>query len=52
MVAMPLTPALRRQRQMGLYEFECSLVYRSSSRKPRLYRETLSLGERLDLRQD
>jgi hypothetical protein len=28
---MPLIPALRRQRQADLCEFEASLVYRSSS---------------------
>jgi hypothetical protein len=27
----PLVPALRRQRQVGLCEFEASLVYRASS---------------------
>jgi hypothetical protein len=27
---MPLVPALRRQRQEDLYEFEASLVYRAS----------------------
>jgi hypothetical protein len=31
----PLTPALRRQRQADLYEFEASLVYRASSRTAR-----------------
>ena len=29
---MPLIPALRRQRQVDLYEFEASLVYRVNSR--------------------
>ena len=29
---MPLIPALRRQRQVDLCEFEASLVYRASSR--------------------
>ena len=29
---MPLIPAIRRQRQVGLCEFEASLVYRVSSR--------------------
>ena len=32
---MPLIPALRKQRQMGLCEFEASLVYRASSRTVR-----------------
>jgi hypothetical protein len=30
---MPLIPALRRQRQVDLCEFEVSLIYRVSSRK-------------------
>ena len=29
---MPLIPALERQRQADLYEFEASLIYRASSR--------------------
>ena len=29
---MPLIPALGRQRQVDLYEFEASLIYRVSSR--------------------
>jgi hypothetical protein len=32
---MPLIPALGRQRQVDLYEFEDSLVYRVSSRPAR-----------------
>ena len=32
---MPLFPALRRQRQVDLFEFEASLVYRASSRTAR-----------------
>ena len=32
---MPLIPALRRQRQVDLCEFEASLVYRVSSRTAR-----------------
>jgi hypothetical protein len=32
MVVQPLIPALRRQRQADLCEFEASLVYRVSSR--------------------
>ena len=40
---MPLIPALGRQRQMDLCEFEDSLVYRASFRQsPRLHRETVS----------
>jgi hypothetical protein len=31
----PLIPALRRQRQVALYDFEASLVYRVSSRTAR-----------------
>jgi len=31
-MAQALVPALRRQRQVGLYEFETSLIYRASSR--------------------
>ena len=30
---MPLVPALGRQRQADLYEFNASLVYRASSRR-------------------
>jgi hypothetical protein len=33
---MPLIPALRRQRQVGLCEFETSLVYRVSSKIARV----------------
>ena len=32
---MPLIPALRRQMQVDRYEFEASLVYRTSSRTAR-----------------
>jgi hypothetical protein len=32
---MPLIPALRRQRQTDLHEFEASLDYRASSRTAR-----------------
>jgi hypothetical protein len=32
---MPLTPALRKQRQVDLFEFEASLFYISSSRPAR-----------------
>ena len=32
---MPLIPALRRQRQVDLQEFEASLVYRASFRTAR-----------------
>ena len=40
---MPLIPALRRQRQEDLCEFEAKLIYRVSSRTARAtYRETLS----------
>ena len=39
----PLTPALRRQRHVDLYEFKDSQVYKVSSRIARvLYRETLT----------
>ena len=38
----PLIPALRRQRQVGLYEFKASLVYRISSRIARATQRTLS----------
>jgi hypothetical protein len=34
--------ALRRQRQEDLCEFKASLVYRASSRRAGLHRETLS----------
>ena len=40
---IPLIPALGRQRQVDLSEFKASLVYKKSSRTPRLlHRETLS----------
>ena len=40
---MPLIPALRRQRQEDLCEFEARLVYRvSSGQAPKLHRENLS----------
>jgi hypothetical protein len=39
---LSLIPVLRRQRQEDPCEFEASLVYRMSSRKPRLHIETLS----------
>jgi hypothetical protein len=29
---MPLVPALKRQRQMNVYEFEATLVYKVNSR--------------------
>ena len=32
---MPVIPALGRQRQVDLFEFEASLVYRTSSRTVR-----------------
>jgi hypothetical protein len=32
---MPLIPALGRQRQVDIYEFKVSLVYRVNSRIPR-----------------
>ena len=35
---MSFIPALRRQRQVGLCEFEASLVYRVSSRRARTMR--------------
>ncbi|EGV99662.1 hypothetical protein I79_011655 [Cricetulus griseus] len=38
----PLIPALGRQRQADLSEFEDSLVYKASSRTGLLNRETLS----------
>ena len=39
----PLIPALRRQRQADLCEFEASLVYREGSRTgSKLHREALS----------
>ena len=40
---MPLIPALRRQRQANLCEFEASLVYKSYFQvRVQSYRETLS----------
>lgn len=41
-VATPLFPALRKQRQVDLYEFEASLVYIAGSRTARLHSKTLS----------
>lgn len=38
----PLIPALGRQRQVGLCEFESSLVYTMSSRTAKGHSETLS----------
>ena len=32
---MPLIPALERQKQVDIYEFKASLVYRASSRTAR-----------------
>ena len=37
----PLIPALGRQRQGDLWEFEASLDYKASSRTAELHRETL-----------
>ena len=40
---MPLIPALRMQRQVDLYEFEASLVYKSQFQdRHQSYRETVS----------
>lgn len=39
---MPLIPALRKQRDRWISEIKASMVYRASSRKPALRRETLS----------
>jgi len=39
---MPLILALRRQRQVDLYEFEVSLVYKASSRTARATQRSLS----------
>ena len=40
---MPLISALRRQREVDLYEFKASLVYKVSSRAAKaLYKEILS----------
>jgi hypothetical protein len=36
-VAMPLIPALGRQRQVDLYEFKTNLVYKVSSRATQRY---------------
>jgi hypothetical protein len=41
-VAHAFNPALGRQRQADLCEFEASLIYRVSSRTPRTNRENLS----------
>ena len=38
---MPLTPTLRRQSQVGFYDFEASLVYRASSRTTRATQRNL-----------
>jgi hypothetical protein len=38
----PLIPALRRQAQTDLCEFEASLIYRMSFRMPELLSENLS----------
>ena len=47
---MPLTPALGKQRQVDLCEFEASKVYRMSSRTgSKSYRETLSQGEKVSI---
>ena len=32
---VPLIPAFGKQRQMDLYEFEATLVYRANSRRPK-----------------
>jgi hypothetical protein len=49
---MTLIPALGRQRQADLCEFEASLVYRESSRTPRAKTEKPCLGKikRTDLK--
>jgi hypothetical protein len=39
---MSLVPALERQRQAELREFEANLVYKASSGQPGLHREILS----------
>jgi membrane-associated phospholipid phosphatase len=40
-------PALRRQSQADLLDFEASLLYRTSSRIPRLHRESLSQKKKI-----
>jgi len=40
--ASPLMPVLRRQGQVGLCEFEASLVYRAHSGTAKMYRGTVS----------
>lgn len=47
-VATPLFPALRKQRQVVLYEFEDSLVYIAGSRTARLHSKTLTGGKIFD----
>ena len=42
----PLIPALRRQRQVDVYEFEASLVYRSSSRTARATQKNPALKKK------
>jgi hypothetical protein len=37
---MPLIPALQRQRQVNIYEFEICLIYRASSRTARAKQRT------------
>jgi hypothetical protein len=41
---MPLIPALRRQRQVGICDFQANLIHKASSRTAMalLHRETLS----------
>jgi len=45
--SMPLIPALGRQRQVDLCEFEVSLVYKVSPGQPGLHRETLSQEDQM-----
>jgi hypothetical protein len=40
---MPLIPALERQRQVDLYEFKASLVYRAKFRDSQGYTERFCL---------
>ena len=40
---MPLIPALQRQRQADLCEFEASLIYRVSSRQQNIHTEKACL---------
>jgi hypothetical protein len=42
---MPLIPALRRQRQVDLCDFETSLVYKSSSRTVRVVTQRNPVSE-------